>query len=534
MLKAVLAALALTLFYNLFFFKTDLGLGFGVIFLAVNLLFFLQKDKNSKNKNLGVLFSLVSTLFAFLFAFRANEIVQVLNLYVATQLSLLSLYFYKLPTNFSYQFPTFILSIIKIPYQFLKSLISLAEPETYSSQNFPKNTVQALLRGLALTIPIIIILIFLFSSADPVFEKISSDFFKNIWERSILSLLIFTVSLGLGLIKFTGKLDQFKESLVSSKKEYELTLVLVSVGLLLLLFISVQFKYLFSNLGERELHQLGIKSLTYSEYVRRGFFELLIASSIVTGVIIYALEVIHKLINKQKLLIQSISSVLIVEIGLLLLSAAQRVNLYQLEHGLTRARVFGFIFLLWLGLVLVILLVKVFKDIKKEWFFTSQLLTFFSFLLLTNLINIDGIIATKYKPTVNKEIDYFYLTSLSSDGYESWVLAIENASRQLENIRKNKEFSSEDSRKLFWEQGTLTRLNKKVNYLQEKYEPSKQKWQSLNLSEYLAYQYTVKNKKIFEKLPELLDEVNSLYSSLNPQIRDLTPIDRDISPPLVR
>ncbi|MCR4305458.1 MAG: hypothetical protein NUV73_00045, partial [Candidatus Daviesbacteria bacterium] len=87
-----LAALMFVILYNLLFFHTQLGLGTGFVFLLINLYFFIVKDVNAKNLAYGVLSSIVSAGFAFLFSFRASGIVQLIDIVTAIFLSLVALY----------------------------------------------------------------------------------------------------------------------------------------------------------------------------------------------------------------------------------------------------------------------------------------------------------------------------------------------------------------------------------------------------------------------------------------------------------
>ena len=51
-------------------------------------------------------------------------------------------------------------------------------------------------------------------------------------------------------------------------------------------FLIIQLKYLFLHVEESDLKNLGINIATYSEYVRQGFFQLLIAATIAARSII--------------------------------------------------------------------------------------------------------------------------------------------------------------------------------------------------------------------------------------------------------
>lgn len=532
--NTAIAALIFVLFYNFLFFHTGMGVGTGFLFLALNLYFFFIRNKYSKNLTFAIYSSIVGMLFAFLFSYRNNAIVQLINLCAAIFFSLVSLYLYKYSEKVLFQIPEFILLPLLILKDSFQGMLDLFKQDSWSSsESLEKDVTSSLIRGLVITVPVIAVLLFLLTQADPIFSKLTHNLLTNIGERTVVSLIIFIGLMSFGLAKFLEKiLDQKEPTSVSIGKSHELTIIAGSVLSLFAVFIIVQFRYLFFAVAEGELNQLGINSLTYSEYVRKGFFELLIASTIASGVIIYVLKFLHHLKDSQKLLVQTLSAILTVETGLLLLSAVKRVALYADTHGLTRARVFGYIFLIWLSVLLAIFLIRIFKEMKREWFFATTLISVLIAFLLINLINIDGLIATKYKPTVNDEIDYFYLTSLSTDAAGSWKNAIEDSTRIINTLEKVDRISTEDNRKLYWTRVTLYRLNDHIGYLNNKYKVIKQ-WQSINLSEYDAYITITDNMGYFGQIPALINAVNNLDSKVTDDVRRDTPLDRSTQPPLL-
>ncbi len=567
--KTALAALSFVIVYNILFFHTKLGLGTGILFLLLNVYFYFNKSSESKNLNLALLSSAVSIFFAFLFAFRDNDIVQIVNLLGAGIFSLVALYFYKFSGYFSFQIPGFLLIPLIAAENFIGSLFSIFKGESWSSEGLKNDSTSSLIRGLIIAVPIFAVLLILLTNADPIFGKLTQNLFSNIGERVIVSLVIFMIMFGFGLTKFFPKHSDEKEeeSDISGGKSHELAIICGSLVGLFGVFIFIQFRYLFLGVGERELHQLGIASLTYSEYVRKGFFELLIASTIASGVIIYVLKYLHHLKDKQKALVQIFSAFLTIETGLLLLSAAKRVFLYADAHGLTRARIFGFIFLVWLAVILTIFLIKIFKEMKKEWFFSSALFTTLLALLSINLINVDGLIAAKYRPTVNEEIDYYYITSLSTDAKDSWRNAILDSERIVSQLETHEQIAPEDNRKLYWTRSTIDQLYRQIGRLISKYGTIKEiqnwhvnelvgigtineqlrnakseddlpnlqaerKWQSINLTEYKTYRMVMEDINFYEQISSLQNRMSKLDSKITDQVRSETRLDRATQPPL--
>src|SRR3989344_2589029 len=374
MQKALLATIGLVALFNLFFYPLNLGVGLSIFITLTSIFSFISRDKNSKNLDLALISSSLSILFAFLLSYRSNGIIQFLDLLLSAFFGSTALIFYKNENRFKFDLPNFLLTPLYSAFSYLTSLFNLFfQPKNVTDSS--KNTLSAVFKGVFITIPILGVLLILLTNADPIYSKFVGDFFKDIWVRLILSLILFFVYLPIGLITatkfFTQKPEETKN--LAHHKSYELMILLGSISLLFASFIIVQFQYLFSNLSERQLHELGIKSLTYSEYVNKGFFELITVSVIVSFILMYVLNIIHKLPAKSKIITQIFASLLTLETAHIVLSDFKRLDLYQLSHGLTRARVFGFTFLIWLTLILTIFLISLIYKLKSKIFFYSTL-----------------------------------------------------------------------------------------------------------------------------------------------------------------
>ncbi len=544
---ALIAAAVFVLIYNLLFYQTQVGVGTGIFFLVLNIIFFLFREKNSKNLIYAITFSILGAIFAFLIGGRASPIISVINLLASLIFSTCAIYLYKKPTKFEFFIPQLIISPFVI---FIDSLLAFFNSASYkvTDQSAQKNNFGALIKGLIIAVPIFSILLFLLVQADPIFGNIVNNLIPNIGERFFISLILFIVIFAIGIAKLKDLIKDEEDISLGRSGYHELLVIVGSISALFAVFIFIQFKYLFSNLGERELYQLGIKSLTYSEYVNKGFFELIIASVISSAVMVHAVRSIAKITEGRKV-IQALIATLSLEIFLLLLSAAQRVNLYQAEHGLTRARIFGLFFIIWLAGILLIFTVRIFKEIKPIWFFNLVLKMTVLVFLLINIINVDGLIANNFKPTVNNEIDYYYISGLSSDGVEGWQSAEAEAGATIVQLEQDKALSVEDNRRIYWAGLTLNNLKQNITTLVDKYGSQDQisywhqdankdrlnrqrKWQSFNLSEYLAFQTLMQNYDYFKQIPMLIERNSKLAGRVSEQVNQQTRYDRSLNPPL--
>lgn len=566
-LKTLGAIFLIILLFNLFFFGVPFGIAWGFLFLILNTYYFFiqKKNDNLQDKTIGVICSILAVLFGFLISFRGNEIVQFVDFALASFLSTAALTFYKRESKFNFNFLRFILLPGNL---FFNSLQALFNQERENIQITPghKESQVGLFRGIAIAIPIFLVLLFILMQADPAFSKLVSDVFRNIGERLVISLILFTGLFWIAMIKF---IDIFKDKSENKNaplgKVHELSIILGSIITLFTIFIVVQFQYLFSTVGERQLHELGIKSLTFSEYINKGFFELLVASSIASIVLMYVFHSLFKIVDSKRKIVQIFSAILTIETGLLLLSAAKRDIMYADEHGLTRARIIGFIFLVWLSLILLIFLVRTFKNLKNiTLFYAFSFVTLLAVLVL-NFVNIDNLIASDFKPTVNKETDYTYISSLSADASEGWKDALGDAYQVSQPLIAKTDLSADEARKLYYAHDTLSNLNWKIELLVnkygntdeiiqwyktdkpiewEKFAKSKNEadlpgyikrdrhWQGFNLSEYFAYNKIIENKNQFFMIPELRRVSIERYDRIPDYVKNSIQFDRSQTAPL--
>lgn len=560
--KAVLGSLAVVVFYNLLFFRVGLGIGVGLFFLLIHAYLFFTRNKHA-NLFPAITSSIVSILFGFFEGYRANGEVQFLNLLVALGATFIAVYFYRI----SWRDNLNLSHLLTIPLRVIgRSIIAafsliLPKEEKTSHSSIP---VGPILRGIIITIPIFLILLVLLTKADPIFQNLTTKLLSQSIERIILSTFLFGVLISWGLSVYTQVKERIERE-IGGGKSYELGILGGSIAILFAVFIAVQFQYLFSQVGERQLGELGIKSLTYSEYVRKGFFELLIVSTIAGAVITYILNYLHRLSSNSKTILQVLTGLLTFETGMLLYSAFARLSLYADGHGLTRARIWGFLFLLWLLGVLIILFVRTVRKLSSEKIAYGVIGITLMVLLAMNIFNIDHLIATKYRPTVNNEIDYSYIALLSPDASESWEEIIQYIEKEVTELERVEKYTSEHRRRVDLAMTTTSRLVYTVEYLIDKYgtneqmldwhaskqdvtvdtmdeefkqrllkESSKQKWQEYNHSEALAFNIINDHFEQYLTLANLNYRVNTLWNRPVLEKEVIISPDRPQNPPVFR
>lgn len=501
MIKILFGSVLFVTLYNLLFYPTVIGIGLGVLFALFNAYLFFVQTKQPGNLHLAVGSSLVSVLFAAAVGWRANGLVQQIDLLMALFFTVVAAYFYKNEKPFHWG----IISFLGLP------LAALGEGLMSSFQfvSHHHGASAAIGWGIVIAIPIMVILFRLLSGADPIFAKLYGPLtFSPSWQL-IISFVIFTFAFFWGVTTVKDRFQRWniKPEAIPEKESTGIEALIVSLGTAILfgLFLSVQIQYLFLEVPETQLQHLGINISTYSEYVRQGFFQLLIAAGIATTMVAYSARRIHLMVSTGKRLLQSGMMVVTLETELLLLSAAKRLSLYAGAHGLTISRILGTIFLLWLCTALVVLVYSIVKRVKRMYFFFIFFAITMGAMVSVNVLPIDAIIATSYPPTVNQEIDYIYISMLSSDARDAWPSVIHFAQNEWQALAIMESPTVDQTRKVKSITIALSRLGRTVDYLDHKY--ALPTWQAFNYSEYQAYRLVQANRPLFDQIQVLKEEI---------------------------
>ena len=197
------------------------------------------------------------------------------------------------------------------------------------------------LRGLLIAVPILLVFVALFSAADAVFARIVGDWFGIELELGDLPVRIMAAIgiawLGAGWLALAAAEHRAEGPWRADGAPVagwrtgmtEAVTVLAAVVALFAFFVALQAAYLFGGLDTLEA-----TGLTYAEYARRGFFEL-VAVAILAGGLVVSLE---RLTPSRSRLLIGAAMTLVVLTGVVLVSAALRLRLYQEAYGWTELR----------------------------------------------------------------------------------------------------------------------------------------------------------------------------------------------------
>ncbi|MFD3657606.1 DUF4153 domain-containing protein [Streptomyces sp. NPDC058620] len=191
----------------------------------------------------------------------------------------------------------------------------------------------------------------------------------------------------------------------------EWALPLIVLNLLFAAFIALQLAVLFGGYDK----VLEETDLSYAEYARQGFWQLLWATLLTLLVIALALRWAPRGGTRDRTLVRGVLGALCVLTLVVVASALRRMDLYVDAYGLTRLRISVAAMELWLGVVLVLIIAAgVFgARLLPRAVAVSAAVGVLAF----GLVSPDGLIAEQnvQRYEDDRSIDIDYLKSLSAD-----------------------------------------------------------------------------------------------------------------------
>jgi hypothetical protein len=283
-------------------------------------------------------------------------------------------------------------------------------------------------RGVVLAAVLLLVFGGLFLAADAAFAQLARDWLLPSWDLGLLPARIVVFGFVLALAgALTAAGNRFKalgrpwllpdpETRPSGKRHAlgrtEWVIALGVLDLLFVAFVIVQVAVLF---GGRD-HVLDTVGLTYAEYARQGFFQLVTVAVLTLGVVAVSIRWARTDRGADRLVLQLLLGVLCVLTLVVLLSALRRLQLYESTFGFTRLRVSVQATILWLGglFVLVMLAGAMWRG---HWLPRAAVVFTGVSLLVFSLIDPDALIASKNVERFERtgRIDLAYLTLLSAD-----------------------------------------------------------------------------------------------------------------------
>lgn len=213
-----------------------------------------------------------------------------------------------------------------------------------------------ILRGTLLACLLLLVFGALFRGADPAFaaqlDRLLPDLaVADLPVRTFLFAAVAGLAVAASLLAAAPpRWDALAPPPGRGSRRAEWVIPIAALDLLFLSFLAIQATVLF---GGRD-HVLGTAGLTFAEYARQGFAQLLAATAMTLVVVAVASRTAPRTGAGDRLLVRTLLGVLCLLCLFVVGSALWRLGLYEDEFGFTAARLGARTVEAWFGLVLVL------------------------------------------------------------------------------------------------------------------------------------------------------------------------------------
>jgi hypothetical protein len=158
--------------------------------------------------------------------------------------------------------------------------------------------------------------------------------------------------------------------------------------------------------------------LTYAQYARQGFWQLLAVTALTLALVAVAVRKADRANKPDRAIVRTLLGTLCVLALVIVASAIHRMSTYEQAYGFTRLRVFVDGMELWLGAVLILVLIAGIR-MSGSWLPPAVLASAVVAMLTLAAANPDAYIARHNVDRYDRtgQIDTAYLATLSADAF---------------------------------------------------------------------------------------------------------------------
>ncbi len=307
------------------------------------------------------------------------------------------------------------------------------QPEGVSKRSPKRSSIfWSIVRGVVIALPIVAVFASILASADAVFSQRLDEFIElfnidNLPEYifRLVYILVFAYAIAGTYLHAANsaeeKISDDKPLVPAFLGCTESVIVLGSVSFLFAAFVVVQFQYFFG--GQVNISFTGY---TYSEYARRGFGELVTVAFFSLFLLLGLGAITRRETGTQRNVFSGLGITLVGLVLIMLVSAFQRLVLYETAYGFSRLRTYTHVFMIWLAVLLIVVVVLEILRRERNVGFT-MVMALLGFVISLGLLNVDAFIVnrniqrelngqTGYSPDGGRvELDNQYFTELSDD-----------------------------------------------------------------------------------------------------------------------
>ena len=352
--------------------------------------------------------------------------------------------------------------------------------------------IKAIICGLVLALPLTVIVAALLISADEGVEKMLNSLAATIMMENVFTFIPqFAVSIPVsgylfGLIyshthpEITKPLDEERCKQSTSKLKIAANMAVYSavtpICVLYVMFFISQTNYFLSAFMGRLP-----ENFSYSEYARKGFFELF-AIEVINALVILFMNFCSKRSGDEKPAALKIYSVVISIFTLLITATAvSKMFLYIQNFGLTQLRVYTTWFMLLTAIMFIFVIIRQFRSGFP--FMRSAAVVFTIFFGILCFSRPDAMIARYNMENCTEHLSYYDISKMSELSADSAAVILEPKYRQIINDKFKNSHDWSDSEMMF-DQGYVE-LVRKARYDLSKNDYNEYNFSAIKLKKYI-------------------------------------------------
>src|SRR5438309_7606541 len=276
-------------------------------------------------------------------------------------------------------------------------------------------TVKQIGRGLAIAVPVACVIGVLLASADPIF---ASFFNLQIDPANLMGHAVWLVAGGLvmgGLLRtsLTGPSEE-RKGRSWRINPLEAIVVLVVVDAIFLAFGTAQLITAVGG-GVEALHAA---NMTYADYARSGFFQLLAVAAITLPLLVTLTALGNARTGRLRFFFTVLVELAVVLTMAIVVVAHQRLSLYETAYGFTMLRLYSHIFAFGIAIVFALFgVITLRAEVDGRWFPGAAVVAGLALLFALNIVNPEALVVrfNASQSSASHLLDPDYLAGLSDD-----------------------------------------------------------------------------------------------------------------------
>ena len=399
--------------------RLDLALAVGALVLAIGYVLVREPELEAPHPGFG----LAAGVLVLALVWRDSEVLFALNLLAVGAVGVLALPQVRALGLWKAGVMDYVAGVVRLGTGAVGGAPVLLFSEI-DWRTLPDDTPMRRLRGPALgllaALPITVVFGGLLMDADPVFNRILSDHLAlrldTVAEHLLAMLRWGWVAAGVIGVTVWAR-SALPTVPVPSPGHGRLGLgevgtVLAVVDLLFASFVLVQFRVLFGGAAFVQ----AVSGLSYAEYARSGFFQLVTVAALSLPLLLAADWLLGDDERAAHRRFRGLALLMLLLLDVMLASALYRMRLYTAGYGLTELRFYTTAFMGWLVLVFGWFAATVLRG-RRARFASGAVAAAALMLGALNLLNPDALIARTNlaRLAAGREVDADYIAGLSAD-----------------------------------------------------------------------------------------------------------------------